>query len=44
MFAAKSENGREREEVIGDWRKLYIQGGPKASKGLIKYTVCLFLT
>jgi hypothetical protein len=43
MFAPKSENGRETEEVIGGWRKLYIQGVPRDSKGLIECTVC-FLT
>ena len=44
IFAAKSVIGRVREEVIGDWRKVYIQSGPKVSKGLIKCIVCLFLT
>ena len=33
-----------REEVIGDWRKLYTQGGPKVSKGLIKCTVVFDVT
>ena len=41
MFAPKSENGRESEEVIGEWRKLYIQGVPRVSKTFIKCTDCL---
>jgi hypothetical protein len=42
IFVPKSENGREREEVIGGWRKLYTQNGPKVSKKLNKMH-CLFI-
>ena len=44
MFERKKEgeNGREREEVIGGWRKLYIQGGPKVNQDLNR-TYSLFV-